>query len=74
MGVARLGCPAWSCSIRETDHTPAMTMHSTAGAEARGLRCCDLESCFGMSVQGSLPVKKVRNVGGRNILRNVVNV
>lgn len=51
-----------------------MTMHSAADAEARGLRCCDLKSCFGMSVQGSLPVKKVRNVGGRNILRNVVNV
>lgn len=38
VSVARLGCPAWSCSIRETDHTPAMAMHSAAGAEARGLR------------------------------------
>ena len=35
VGVVRLGCPAWSRSIRETDHTPAMTMHSAAGAEAR---------------------------------------
>lgn len=34
-GDARLGCPAWSRSIRETDHTPATTMHSAAGAEAR---------------------------------------